>query len=508
VRLHAGRGPIPSLAIEDAPDFASRGVLLDVSRTRIPTMETLGSTIELLAGWKLNELQLYTEHAFAYREHEEVWRDASPITPDEARALDRACRERGIELVPNQQSLGHMHRWLVRDRYRSLAEVPEGVVHAFSRAVEPFSLCPTDPRSLELLASLYDELLPCFESRFLNVGLDETFDIGLGRSKEACEARGKDRVYLEYLHGVHRLARERGHRIQLWGDVILQHPDRIPELPRDAVALLWGYDGEHPFEREARAFAESGLEFRVCPGTSSWQSIAGRTANATANLENAAANGREFGAGGYLVTDWGDRGHLQPPFASAPGLLYGAGCAWNVEGARGRAADLPALLDAQVFEDEAGVLGRAAVDLGNVHLETGCPSTNGSALFFLLAFADQPLPHPRMPGLAVEGLERALGRLLEIRARLAGARTALPDIVAEMAFAADLLAWTCRFGRARLGTIAGAPVAAIPSALRRALHDELAPLAAEHRRLWLRRHRPGGLEESAGWIERPLGLLR
>jgi len=500
IRLHAGLPAIPAFAVEDWPDFARRGVLLDVSRTKVPTMATLGQRIDLLASWKYDELQLYTEHVFAYRAHEEVWREASPITHEEARDLDRRCRERGIELVPNQQSLGHLHRWLSRERYRHLAEVPEGVAHAFSREVEPFSLCPTDPAALELLGELYDELLPCFESRALNVGLDETFDIGLGRSKQACEAKGKGRVYLEFLRAVHDLARARGHRIQFWGDVILQHPELIPELPRDAVALLWGYDADHPFDRETRAFAESGLEFRVCPGTSSWQSVAGRTANALANLESAAVHGHAAGASGYLVTDWGDRGHLQPPFASAAGLLFGAGCAWNASAARERASDLPRLLDAHVFLDEAGVLGRAAIDLGNVYQETGCPSTNGSALFFLLAFAGEPLPHARMPGLAVEGLERALARILEIRARLAGARSTLPDaeiVVAEMRWAADLLAWTCRFGRARLEATA-----------RRGLGEELARLAAEHRRLWSLRNRPGGQDESASWLERPLDLLK
>lgn len=510
VRLHADGSAIPAFEIEDWPDFARRGLLQDVSRTKVPTMETLGRQIDLLSAFKIDELQLYTEHAFAYRGHEEVWRDASPITHDEARALDRSCRERGIELVPNQQSLGHMHRWLSRERYRHLAEVPEGVAHAFSRAGEPFSLCPTDPATLEFLGRLYDELLPCFESRTLNVGLDETFDIGLGRSKIACAALGKDRVYLEFLRGVHALARARGRRIQMWGDVILQHPERIPELPKDAVALLWGYEADHPFDRETRAFAQSGLEFRVCPGTSSWQSVAGRTANAVLNLVNAAVSGLEAGASGYLVTDWGDRGHLQPPFASAAGTLFGAGCAWNASAARERVRDLPALLDAHVFHDQAGVLGRAAIDLGNVYLETGSPSTNGSALFFLLAFADETLPHARMPGLAIEGLERALGRINEIRARLAGARSTLPDaelVVAEMRFAADLLAWTCRFGRARLEAPAGSPVAELPLPARRALRDQLTPLVAEHRRLWMLRNRSGGLDESASWLERPLGLL-
>ncbi|HEX2972109.1 MAG TPA: hypothetical protein VHP11_07235, partial [Tepidisphaeraceae bacterium] len=80
----------------------------------------------------------------------------------------------------------------------------------------PFSLCPTDPGSVMLIESLYDELLPHFSSRLFNVGCDETFDLGQGRSKGECEKRGKERVYLDFLLKIHKLVKERGRRMQFW----------------------------------------------------------------------------------------------------------------------------------------------------------------------------------------------------------------------------------------------------------------------------------------------------
>ncbi|HEX6883603.1 MAG TPA: glycoside hydrolase family 20 zincin-like fold domain-containing protein, partial [Planctomycetota bacterium] len=159
---HDGHRRLPALAIEDFPAFERRGVMLDVSRDRVPRMDYLFQLVERLAEWKLNELQLYFEHAFAYAGHERVWRGVDPFTPDEIRALDAHCRLHGIELVPNQQSFGHLHHWLKHPEYRHLAEVPEGILHPFLGAgqttPEPFSLCPTDPRSLAFLGGLYDEL--------------------------------------------------------------------------------------------------------------------------------------------------------------------------------------------------------------------------------------------------------------------------------------------------------------------------------------------------------------
>jgi hypothetical protein len=493
LRLAEESSSFPALEIADWPDFPRRGFLLDVSRSRVPTMATLAALVDRLASLKVNELQLYTEHTFAYREHEGVWRGASPMTHDEIRALDAGCRGRGIELVPNQQSLGHMHRWLSRDRYRPLAEVPEGVEHAFGLEKEPFSLCPTDPAALAFLAELYGELLPCFSSARFHVGLDESFDVGLGRSKAACDARGRGRVHLEFLESVRALVAEHGRSMLFWGDFVVQHEELASEIPDGAVPMLWGYESGHSFARPARVLRDLGRPFHVCPGTSSWQSVVGRASNAIANLATAAEEGLEFGAEGYLVTDWGDRGHLQPAFASLPGLVLGAGLAWN---AKSRAVpDLAALLDAHAFDDPGAGLGRAALDLGDVHLETGSPATNGSALFFLLAFAGEPLPHPRMPSLSIEGLERARAKL----GRIGGTR--------EMRWAAELLETACDLGIARLRGPPGSALADLPAKERIPLAERLSASAAAHRALWLETSRPGGLEESAGWIERVVARL-
>ena len=106
--------------------------MFDVTRDRVPTLQTLFDLVDLLAGLKLNQLQLYTEHTFAYRGHEVVWQDASPITGEEVLTLDAYCRERYVELVPNQNSFGHMHRWLKHEEYVHLAESAEGMMHSFS----------------------------------------------------------------------------------------------------------------------------------------------------------------------------------------------------------------------------------------------------------------------------------------------------------------------------------------------------------------------------------------
>ena len=85
-------GRLPCLEIYDFPRFEQRGYMLDVSRCRVPTMETLKHLVDVLARLRYNQLQLYMEHAFAYEGHETVWEDASPYTPEDIQALDGYLR--------------------------------------------------------------------------------------------------------------------------------------------------------------------------------------------------------------------------------------------------------------------------------------------------------------------------------------------------------------------------------------------------------------------------------
>lgn len=487
---------LPGLRIRDWPDYPARGVMLDVSRERVPQMETLLNLVDVLAGWKINQLQLYTEHAFAYRQHPEVWQNVSPITGQEVLELDAYCRERFIELVPNQQSLGHLAPWLNLPRYKHLAEVEAGFQTPWGYREGSFSLCPTDPKSIEFLHGLYAELLPHFSSRMFNVGGDETWDVGQGRSKEACERLGSGRVYLNFLLELYREVSSFGRTPQFWGDIIVEHPDLIAELPKDMIALEWGYEADHPFDEHGRLFAASGIPFYVCPGTSSWCSIAGRTDNATANLLRAAEQGLKHGAIGYLNTDWGDYGHWQAWPVSYLGLMCGAAYSWSLES--NREMDVAWQLSWHGFGDASGAMGRAVYDLGNLYQLPGIKLHNSSSYFWILQWPlDQIRSHPAAQA---EVFEETLRALVAAEAAFAQANLEREDaglIRAEFGYTTRLLRHACRRG---LLAIEDDPGRA--RRMRQELGEDLSGMVEDFRKAWLERNRPGGLVESTKRMEK------
>ena len=490
-RQERGTGGLFCLNIQDWPDYPQRGVLLDISRDKVPRMETLYRLVDLLAEWKVNQIQLYMEHTFAYRRHKEVWGKASPMTGEEIMDLDAYCREKFIELVPNQNSFAHMERWLMHKEYLPLAE----------REDRPSSISPAMPGSIELLGEMYEELLPHFTSRQFNVGCDETFDLGTGKSKEMCEKLGKGRVYLDFLLKIHKLVHSHDRTMQFWGDIILHHLELIGELPSGIIAMVWGYDAKHPYEKQCPKFEQAKVPFYVCPGTSSWNSIAGRTDNALANLGNAAENGLKYGAIGFLNTNWGDHGHWQSLPVCYPGFAYGAAVSWAYE--RNRGICLPEALDKHAYYDRAGVMGKLVCDLGSAYKKPGVLVGNSSVLFWLLIYYDKSFQEYPLAGLKIENLKKTRDYIDDVLAPLAGARMVGDDskqVVDEITNAARLLRHACNLGIARLEAQDG-QIRNIPRQIRMELAGDLEIIIKEHKHLWLLRNREGGLQDSVGRME-------
>jgi len=511
---------LPCLKIRDWPDFARRGVMLDISRGRVPKLETLLDLAEHLADFKINELQLYTEHTFAYRRYKSIWQSWGALTGEEIRRLDARCRELGIELVPNQNSFGHLRYFLENPRLKKLGEVSrpyecggEGAAATFVR--RPTTLAPIHPGVLPFLRGLYDELLPNFASRFFNVGCDETWDLGRGQSKKLCDRLGKGRVYLDFLKKIHREVFQRGKRMMFWGDIILKYPELIPELAklgRDAlprvradrqvspakndgnlIALNWGYEADHPFEKEAARFAKAKIPFYVCPGTSTWQTLIGRHDNALANLRAAARAGKKFGAIGYLITDWGDGGHPQPLAVSWPMFLAGAALAWNAT--RFDERKLVPVLSRDVF-GEANI-GNAAFKLGFAHQKLGVRAPNETPLGTVIA---APPPHQRelfcrnglkwFAKIPEKNIRAALKEIEKQRAILHRAKPSTGHsriLLRELELAARMAAQSCRFMLWQQATAAGK----FPEAKRLAQAGvrELRKLDKEFRAYWPARNK-------------------
>lgn len=498
----------PALRVEDRPDYPVRGYMLDISRDRVPTRETLARLVGILELCRYNQLQLYMEHTFAYRSHEVVWRDASPLTAADVRWLDQLCRSAGIELVPNQNCFGHMERWLRHPEYRWRAECPDGAALLPGMRMPPSVLAPTEENARFVLG-LLEELLDNFTSRRVHIGCDETFELGAGASAGLVARMGRVRVWAEHVSRIARPLAARGWQVLCWADVLRRESQVLCDLPDGLVPVAWTYEAPGrlaqlpPGAREVlghlgmdvTAFegfgpnvaplVGAGATFWVAPGTSAWNSLVGRIDNALANLADAAETGLAHGSPGYLVTDWGDNGHIQPPPVSWPAIVAGGALAWCA--AANRDLDLAAACDRFVFCDASGVMTGALLRAGRQWARTGQAAFNASplqaALFPTQAHLVTGEPDPDL-------VRRVIDELDGVAADLGASQPECSDgelVRRELTLATRL----ARHGAFRLLAKAGGP---LPS--RDRLRAELAELTDEQRACWLARSRPGGLPDS------------
>jgi hypothetical protein len=364
------QSPVRCCHITDQPGLSVRGFMLDISRGKVPTLQTLKETVDLLASLKYNHLELYIEgFSFAYPTFAEYWQEDSVITPEEIRELNEYCRLRCIELVPNQNSLGHMASWLAKPEFASLAEL-EGGMQIHGIQVPPTTLDSENPASLELVEKMMHELLPAFSSAYFNVNLDEPFELGKGKNSALTEAIGVDQLYLGYIKRLHQAVNAQGRRMMMWSDIVSNYPEMVREIPQDIIMLEWGYEAEHPFMKRAEVLSKAGLKFCLCPGTSSWTSISGITDNMIGNIRSAAQAAYKYGAEGMIMTDWGDMNHMQFWPISWPAIVLFSAAAWNGirdgvdDGVVMSEDELALALNRLLFQDASEQMGGVALDAG------------------------------------------------------------------------------------------------------------------------------------------------
>jgi hexosaminidase len=364
---------VPHMEIDDYPDYRARGLMMDISRGKIPKLETLMHFVDILSDLKYNQLQLYVENfCFAYPDFPQYWADKEPFSAEDIVRLDTYCKLHHMELVCNQNSFGHLLSWLTQPQWSHLRNY-DGTIKVNIFNVCSAELNPLDPESLSFLDQVYSNILPSFTSDKLNVGCDETFSIGYGKTEEICKTESREEVYFGFLLKIHQLAASYGKKIQFWHDMLRGHPEILRRLPKDATALAYYYETGH-IDDCLKELSDCNVRFYVSPGTSTWGSFAGKDLHMRTNLVNTAKAGVRFGAEGFLLTEWGDGGHPQFPGVAYPSYVYGADLAWNTNGAD--YTNTKTYLNEVLFADKTHTIADILADVaGYYEMEhTGVPN--------------------------------------------------------------------------------------------------------------------------------------
>jgi len=317
VRGDSNEAFIQGIKITDWPAMRWRGVSDDISRGPVPTVDYIKRQLRTFAAFKLNMHSFYMEHTFASGANPLIGPTGGSLTPDEIRELVAYARHYHIEIVPEQQTFGHLHKALRLEKYNELAETPYGDV-----------LSPQQEGTYKLIADWYRELNELFPGKFFHIGEDETFELGEGQSREAAKARGVGAVYFEHLNRVRDVLKTYNRRLMFWGDIALNHPDLIGNIPKDMIVMNWDYAPKDEYAPRLKPFKDAGLDQFVCPGVHNWNQIFPNLDAASKNIVNFVRDGQKAGALGMMNTSWDDDGETLFEMTWY-GIVLGGAASWQ-----------------------------------------------------------------------------------------------------------------------------------------------------------------------------------
>lgn len=308
---------INNISIKDYPSMKFRGISDDMSRGQVSTEKNLEKIIRFLAGYKMNTYMPYIEDLFHFKQFPDIGKNRGAFTRQELETLQNYAAKYHVQIIPAFETLGHQENILLNPKYVKYSEYPGSA-----------SFSTQDPGAYDFVDTLISDMLPVFHSKYFSMGGDESFDVGLGASKQAVERYGLATINARYYQKIYKFLHQHHKTVIMYGDMLLRDPLALSQIPKDLIVMDWHYGSDDNFS-STETFANAHQPFIVSPGINDWSAIYPRQSAAWVNIYNLTLQGYKNGAIGSINSSWGDFGGPNFRELNYRGYAYGAECSWN-----------------------------------------------------------------------------------------------------------------------------------------------------------------------------------
>ena len=293
--------------------FKVKGFHLDL-RIQVMTMPELKAFALKLSRNGINTLVMEWEAAYPYEKHSVISNRYS-YSREEVKSFVAYCNSLDIDVIPLQQSFGHVEYILRHYRYKDLREDQQDYSQVNPLKEE---LCKS------LFTDLYRDMISTHTSKYIHIGGDETYLLGHSKeSQEKVSAVGKGRLYGDYIKMLCDVVISLGKIPIVWADIALNYPDALENLPKETVFVDWNYGWDLDRFGDHKKLMQSGFEI--------WGSPAIRSAPDNyfltdwkkhfENIRTFILQARELGYKGMVMTSWSTSGIYSPLFESATDII-------------------------------------------------------------------------------------------------------------------------------------------------------------------------------------------
>ena len=291
--------------------IASCGMMLDMSRGGVMTVEAVKGMIDAHAALGLNLMMLYTEDTYTVPEAPYLGYLRGRYTEKELREMDDYAAESGVELVPCVQTLAHLEQFLQWDVNRDIKD-------------NDCVLMIDEPKTYAWIRAALTALRRCFRTNRIHIGMDEAHGVGLGEYYQKHGAVNRFELLTRHLNRVVDICKELGFKPIMWSDMFYRlgsknndYYDTDAVVPESAIAQIpdvalcyWDYyhTDEQFYAGMLEGHRKMGKEVVFAGGIWTWSGILPHVRKTNATMYPALRACLKAGIGTVLATSWGDDG--------------------------------------------------------------------------------------------------------------------------------------------------------------------------------------------------------
>ena len=305
------------LQAQEAPspvnEFAVKGYHIDL-RVQVIKMPALKAFVRKLKAGGINTLVMEWEATYPFEKYPLIANQYA-YTKAEVASFMQLCDSLKLDVMPLQQSFGHVEYILRNYRFAALREDQRD----FSQ------VCPSEAvADKALFTDLFTELAKTHNSKYFHIGGDETYLLGhCEKCQKKVKEEGLSKLYIDYIRMLCDIVISLGKRPVLWADIALKHPEAIQLLPKETVFIDWNYGWDLNQFGDLGNLLKSGYEIWGAPAIrSSYDNYYLSQWNVHANnLRDFVPAARRMGYRGMVLTSWGTNGIFNPLFNSGFDIL-------------------------------------------------------------------------------------------------------------------------------------------------------------------------------------------
>ncbi len=261
--------------------------MVDIAREQGPNLDHLQSYAKVALDSGFDSLGLYLEHRFEYKSSPETC-GSGALNHNHIRSLQSLFPE--LTIIPFINVLGHMEGFLNTSKY-------EGFRESKSKGMQ---ICPSHPNALEFCKKLIDDILACFTSPMIHIGGDETYELC---QCERCQGyKNKASLYSHFMVPLLQHINNSGRTPAVWGDMILEFPEILAEIPRETVIFDWEY--KVGCRKSSQLLRNHGHRIFGCPTIHVYDAAWCHVPETFSNVREVSRDVKELDLEGICLTTW------------------------------------------------------------------------------------------------------------------------------------------------------------------------------------------------------------